>query len=609
MAPALSSILATPLTPEHAHQLEALLAALSPDELLWVSGYLAGMTRQLRPPVAVPAAVAVTAPPLTILYGSQTGHAAELAKHMAKLAQQNGLTARVVDMAVFRPQELKQLRHLAVLVSTYGDGKPPDLAANFYEFLHSRKAPKLEGMKFAVLGLGDSTYVNFCQTGKEFDVRLEALGAERIHERAVCDLDYKAEAGAWIQVMLEKFAQEIKATESSVTSSTSVGDASAALTAEADAAFSDSMHPCPALILDSIVLNGRGSDKETRHIELSLESSGLGYEPGDSLGVVVENDPVVVNELIAALRLKPEEPVPDGTRDVSLEMALARHYEITTVTPRFVERYAELAEAAALRTLVQPENRSDLFAYLYGRHIIDVVQESPAGGFDGKGLVAMLRKLQPRLYSLASSLAAYPGEAHLTVAVVRFEGHGRLHKGVASAYLAERRSIDDTVLVYRERNENFRLPADGAAPIVMVGAGTGIAPFRAFLQEREAVGSTGRNWLFFGDRHFRTDFLYQIEWQQMLKDGILNRMDVAFSRDQGDKIYVQHRMLERAKEFYAWLEDGATLYVCGDANRMAPDVHEALHTIVVQEGRMRREQADEYVQRLQQEKRYQRDVY
>lgn len=610
MAPVAGNIFATPLTPEHAQQLEALLAGLSPEEVLWVSGYLAGMTRQLRPETAAPATVAPATSPLTILYGSQTGHAAELARHMAKLAQQNGLTAHAVDMAVFRPPELKQVRQLAVLVSTYGDGKPPDLAANFYEFLHSRKAPKLEGMKFAVLGLGDSTYVNFCQTGKDFDVRLEALGAERIHERAVCDLDYGAEAGAWIQEVLGKFAQEIRGTaETSQAVRGSVADGSSVLATEADAEFSDSRHPFPAPILDSIVLNGRGSDKETRHIELSLEGSGLIYEPGDSLGVVVENDPAVVGELITALHLNPEEPVAGGTGEVSLAAALARDYEITTVTPRFVERYAEVADASALRTLVRPENRSDLFAYLYGRHIIDVVEEFPSGGFDGKTLVAMLRRLQPRLYSLASSLAAYPGEAHLTVTVVRYESHGRIHKGVASGYLAERRSPDDTVFIYRERNDNFRLPANGAAPVIMVGAGTGIAPFRAFLQEREAAGSNGRNWLFFGDRHFRTDFLYQIEWQQLLKDGKLSRMDVAFSRDQENKIYVQHRMLEQGKDLYAWLEDGATLYVCGDANRMAPDVHEALLAIVEREGGMSRKQTEEYVQRLQQEKRYQRDVY
>jgi sulfite reductase (NADPH) flavoprotein alpha-component len=406
--------------------------------------------------------------------------------------------------------------------------------------------------------------------------------------------------------VLEKFAQEIKATESSVASSTSVAGVSAA--AEADSEF-DSSHPRPALILDNFVLSGRGSDKETRHLELSLEGSGLEYEPGDSLGIVVENDPLVVNELIEALRLKPEEPVPDGTGDVPLATALARHYEITTVTPRFVERYAELADAALLRNLVRPERRSDLLAYLYGRHIIDLVEEFPAPGFDGKTFVAMLRKLQPRLYSLASSPAAYPGEAHLTIAIVRYESHGRIHKGVASAYLGERRSLDDTVLVYRERNDNFRLPSNGAAPIIMVGAGTGVAPFRAFLQEREAAGSTGRSWLFFGDRRFRTDFLYQIEWQRLVKDGKLTRMDVAFSRDQEHKIYVQHRLLERGKDVYAWLQDGATLYVCGDANRMAPDVHEALLAIVAREGRMSREQAEEYVRRLQQEKRYQRDVY
>lgn len=608
MAQALS-ILAAPLTPEHARQFEELLETLSSEEVLWVSGYLAGFTRQLRQPVAVQPAVASATHPLTILYGSQTGHAAELAKHMAKLAQQNGLAARAVDMAVFRPPELKQVRHLAVLVSTYGDGKPPDLAANFYEFLHSRKAPKLEGVKFAVLGLGDSTYVNFCQTGKDFDTRLEALGAERIHERAVCDLDYRAEAGAWIETVLGKFTKEMKCTaESSPGLRISAGDASSVLTTQAGSELIDFQHPFPAPILDSIVLNGRGSDKETRHIELSLEGSGLVYEPGDSLGVVAENDPAVVDELIQALRLKPEEPVPDGAGDVPLAMALARHYEITTVTPRFVERYAEVADAAQLRTLVRPD-RTDLFAYLHGRHIIDVVEEFPSGGFDGKTFVGMLRKLQPRLYSLASSPAAYPGEAHLAVAVVRYQSHGRTHKGVASSYLTERSSNADTVLVYRERNENFRLPANSAAPIIMVGTGTGIAPFRAFLQEREAAGGTGRSWLFFGDRRFRTDFLYQIEWQRLLKDGALSRMDVAFSRDQENKIYVQHRMLERAKEFYSWLEDGAVLYVCGDANHMAPDVHEVLLAIVAQEGRMSREQAEEYVQHLQQEKRYQRDVY
>jgi sulfite reductase (NADPH) flavoprotein alpha-component len=330
-------------------------------------------------------------------------------------------------MAVFRPQELKQVRRLVLIASTYGDGQPPDSAASFYEFLHSRKAPRLEGVKFSVLGLGDSTYAKFCQTAQDFDSRLEALGAERIRERAVCDVDYKAEAAAWIKAVVGIFSQEIKdATESSATLRSPVAGASTASTTEAGSELIDSEHPFPATILDSIVLNGRGSDKETRHIELSLEGSGLVYEPGDSLGVVAENDPAVVNELIEALRLKPEEPVPDGTGDVPLAAALARHYEITTITPRFVERYAEAADAARLRTLVQPENRSDLFAYLYGRHIIDLVEEFPAGGLDGKTFVAMLRRLQPRLYSLASSQAAYPEEAHLTVAIVRYQNNGRI---------------------------------------------------------------------------------------------------------------------------------------------------------------------------------------
>ena len=381
-----------------------------------------------------------------------------------------------------------------MLVSTYGDGKPPDLAANFYEFLHSRKAPKLEGVKFAVLGLGDSTYVNFCQTGKDFDTRLEALGAERIHERAVCDLDYRAEAGAWIETVLGKFTKEMKCTaESSPGLRISAGDASSVLTTQAGSELIDFQHPFPAPILDSIVLNGRGSDKETRHIELSLEGSGLVYEPGDSLGVVAENDPAVVDELIQALRLKPEEPVPDGAGDVPLAMALARHYEITTVTPRFVERYAEVADAAQLRTLVRPD-RTDLFAYLHGRHIIDVVEEFPSGGFDGKTFVGMLRKLQPRLYSLASSPAAYPGEAHLAVAIVRYQSHGRIHKGVASSYLAERRSMMTPSWSIGSATRTFACPRTAQHRSSWSEPALGSllsAPFFKSVRPREALAGVG----------------------------------------------------------------------------------------------------------------------
>ncbi|MGE5386749.1 MAG: sulfite reductase flavoprotein subunit alpha, partial [Betaproteobacteria bacterium] len=335
----------------------------------------------------------------------------------------------------------------------------------------------------------------------------------------------------------------------------------------------------------------------------------LRYAPGDALGVVAKNDPALAEELVSRLALAPGAPVPGADGEVSLGEALVSTYEITTLTPRFLEQYAELAGSPELRTLVVPENRADLRAWTAGRQIVDVVAEFPALGIDAKAFVAMLRKLQPRLYSIASSQAAFPDEAHLTVAVVRYESHGRQRQGTASSWLARQHDGADKVPVFIESNKHFKLPADPAAPIVMIGAGTGVAPFRAFMQEREAIGATGKNWLFFGDRNFRTDFLYQVEWQRLLKDGRLTRMDVAFSRDQAEKIYVQHRLLERGKEIYAWIEEGATLYVCGDASHLAPDVNAALSAILQLQGGMDAEAAEAMLKRLQQEKRYQRDVY
>jgi sulfite reductase (NADPH) flavoprotein alpha-component len=590
---------ATPLTPEHARQFEQLLATLSPEEALWISGYLAGFTRQPVPSLVAMAAAPAT-PPLLILYGSETGHAAALAKRMEEQAATRGLAAHAVDMAEFRPQDLKDVKQLALLTSTYGEGDPPDSAAGFYEFLHGRKAPRLEQMHFAVLGLGDSTYERFCQTAKDFDQRLEALGARRLHDRADCDVDYEAPATAWIEAVLTGFAGERTAAPA-ITLPTAAP--------RAETRRIDRKHPFPAVILDSLVLNGRGSDKITRHVELSLAGSGLIYAPGDSIGVLPENDPDAVGELIEILDLSAGEMVPGGEGgDISLAEALARVYEVTTLTPRFIEHYAETAQSDRLRRLARPESRAELRAYQADRQIIDVVSEFPIAGLDGKTLVGMLRKLQPRLYSLASSQATFPDEAHLTVAVVLYPSPARLRKGVASAYLSERRGIDDTVPVYIEHNKNFRLPADPATPIIMIGAGTGVAPFRAFMQER-ALGSSGPSWLFFGDRHFRTDFLYQTEWQRLLRDGALSRMDVAFSRDQPEKLYVQHRLREHAKEIHAWLQEGAHVYVCGDAARMAPDVHAALVDILASQGGMPHAQAEEAVKRLHQDKRYQRDVY
>ncbi len=585
-----------PLTPDHARLLNSLLATLTAEEALWISGYLAGFASQPRLPQA--ATSADIDAPLVILYGSETGHAEGLARRAEELAQAGGLAVRRVAMADFRPQDMRAVRRLLVLTSTHGEGDPPEPAVDFYEFLQGRKAPRLEGVKFAVLGLGDSSYEHFCQTAKDIDHRLEELGAERIHARAECDVDFERTAVPWLDAALTAFARESRA---------GAGAPAAELAPQHAATLQlfDQNRPFPATILDSLVLNGRGSDKETRHIELSLAGSGLAWEPGDSLGVVPENDPALVADIISALELKADEPVPVGAEVVPLVQALTRGYEITTLSRAFIERYAAAADAEKLRAL----NGTDLWGYMAGRQILDVVTEFPVRGLGSRDFVAMLRPLQPRLYSVASSPAAYPEEAHLTVAVVRYESRGRTRRGVASTFLADSRGIDQSVPVYVSSNKNFRLPADPTTPIIMIGPGTGVAPFRSFVQQREVSAATGRNWLFFGARRFRTDFLYQTEWQRWLKDGRLTRMDVAFSREQGERIYVQHRLLECSREIYAWLEDGACVYVCGDGERMAKDVQAALADVVASEGGKNGEQAQEYLRELQRQRRYQRDVY
>lgn len=592
---------ASPLNKEQARHFNQLVEMLSPEQASWISGYLAGLTARVEGTGAVQGEK-IGPSRLTILYGSETGNAAAVAEQARARAAERGLEARVLDMADYPHRELKGETFLLIVTSTHGEGDPPDAAASFHEFLHSRKAPKLNNTQFAVLGLGDSSYEFFCQTAKDFDAQLEKLGATRLHTRIDCDIDYDEPAERWIEEALGAFAQQLESAPSNVV-------AFSPLATKTQAKRHDRKHPFPATVLENLTLNGRGSDKETRHIELSLEDSGLVYEPGDALGIVPQNDPQLVAELIETLGLDGAASVPGATGEMSLTQALSRDYEITTLTPRFIERYAEITGAQKLKALLQAEDRQALMAYMSGRQIIDVVGEFPAQGLDTSTFIETLRKLPPRLYSIASSLAANPDEAHLTVAAVRYTLFGRARKGVGSTYLADKVKPGDTVPVFVEPNKHFKLPKDSSAPIVMVGPGTGVAPFRAFLQEREIAGDKSKSWLFFGERRFRTDFLYQVEWQRFIKEGVLTRMDVAFSRDEQRKVYVQHRMLENSRELYAWLEEGAYVYVCGDATAMAPDVNEALLSIVEKEGSMTRERALEYLKALQSEKRYQRDIY
>lgn len=591
-----------PLSPEQQQNLNALLSTLTPEQSSWLCGYLAGVNAvggAAAPQAAVPAG-ATSDQKVTVLFGSQTGNGEGVASDLVGALQAKGVVAELKDMGSYKPQQLKQEKTMCLVVSTHGEGDPPDNAMDLHAFLHGRRAPKMDGMEFAVLSLGDTSYEHFCKTGQDFDTQLEKLGGTRLLDRVDCDVDYEEKAEAWIAELAEVLSKK------AVPAAAPVPVAAGGVPAAAPATDYNKKNPFPAALLERINLNGRGSAKETIHLELLLEDSGLTYEPGDALGVVPVNDPQYVEEVLGALDGNADEEVVTSKGIETLRDALLGTFEITTITRPFLRAYAEAVESKELETLIGDNDK--LNEWLYGRELIDVLTTWPAKGIPTAEFLDMLRKLPPRLYSIASSLEAHPDEVHLTVGVTRYEAHGRIRKGVCSTYLADRVALDETIRVYVDANKNFKLPASVDTPVIMVGPGTGIAPFRAFVEQREIQGG-GKNWLFFGEQHFDTDFLYQTEWQQWHKNGVLDNIDVAFSRDQKEKIYVQHRMKQKAKELYAWLQEGAHLYVCGDESRMAHDVHSALLEIVQEQGGHSAEDADAYVKGLQKDRRYQRDVY
>jgi sulfite reductase (NADPH) flavoprotein alpha-component len=564
----------------------------------WLNGFLAGLYATAP---GAPAATETTRKTVNVYFGSESGNSEALAKQIAKAAKKQGFESKAAGLDKIRLADLGSETFVLIVTSTFGDGEPPSNAAAFREELFAEGAPRLDNLHFSVLALGDTNYEQFCKFGIEVDERLEALGAKRLYGRVDCEVAYEEAAAAW-QVGVFQVIDAM-----TVASASPALPAAGAVSVQAEEGYSKK-NPFPAALLANRKLTAEGSAKETRHFEISLAGSGLTYEVGDALGVMPSNCPALVEDILRALNCDGEEAVatPDGG-EAPLRAALLRHYEITKIPAPLLKVIAERSSDKTLADLMIPEAKDAPSHYLWGREIIDLLADFSSVTFTPVEFISHLRKLQPRLYSISSSLHAFPDQVHLTVAAVRYESFGRQRKGVCSTFLADR--TGGTVPVFVHVSKGFRLPASDDAPIIMVGPGTGIAPFRAFLHDRRARGAKGKNWLFFGDQKASTDFLYREELEAMQADGHLTRLDTAFSRDQEAKIYVQQRMLENAAEVWAWLQDGAHFYVCGDAQRMAKDVDAALHKVAETAGGLSAEAAASYVQKLKSDKRYMRDVY
>lgn len=538
-----------------------------------------------QPGAAVVApAQAAEVPSITLISASQTGNARRVAEALRDDLQAAQLNVKLVNAGDYKFKQIASEKLLVVVTSTQGEGEPPEEAVALHKFLFSKKAPKLTDTAFAVFGLGDTSYEFFCQSGKDFDNKLAELGGERLLDRVDADVEYQAAAAEWRARVVEALkARAPAAVPSQLIASGSVNEIhTSPYTKEA---------PLTATLAVNQKITGRDSEKDVRHIEIDLGDSGLRYQPGDALGVWYQNDPALVKELVELLWLTGEEPVTVDGKTLPLAEALEWHFELTVNTGNIVENYATLTRSESLLPLVG--DKAQLQHYAATTPIVDMVRFSPAQ-LDAQALVDLLRPLTPRLYSIASSQAEVESEVHVTVGVVRYDIEGRARAGGASSFLADRVEEDGEVRIFIEHNDNFRLPANPQTPVIMIGPGTGIAPFRAFMQQRAAEGAEGKNWLFFGNPHFTEDFLYQVEWQSYVKEGVLSRIDLAWSRDQQQKVYVQDKLREQGAELWRWINDGAHIYVCGDANRMAKDVEQTLLEVIAEYGAMDAEAADEF---------------
>lgn len=588
-----------PLNPEQLARLQAATTDLTPSQLAWVSGYFWGVLNQQPGTNAAAPAPVAEMPGITLISASQTGNARRVAEALRDDLIAAQLNVTLINAGDYKFKQIANEKLLVVVASTQGEGEPAEEAVALHKYLFSKKAPKLENTAFAVFGLGDTSYEFFCQSGKDFDAKLAELGGERLLDRVDADVEYQSAAAEWRARLVDVLkARAPVASSAQAAASGAVNEVhTSPYTKEA---------PLSATLAVNQKITGRDSEKDVRHIEIDLGDSGLRYQPGDALGVWYQNDPALVKEIVELLWLKGTEPVTVEGKTLPLADALEWHFELTVNTANIVENYAILTRSETLLPLVG--DKAQLQHYATTTPIVDMLRFSPAQ-LDADALIGLLRPLTPRLYSIASSQAEVESEVHITVGAVRFEVEGRARAGGASGFLADRVEEEGEVRVFIEHNDNFRLPENPQTPVIMIGPGTGIAPFRAFMQQRAADGAEGKNWLFFGNPHFTEDFLYQVEWQRYVKEGVLNRIDLAWSRDQKDKVYVQDKLRQQGAELWRWINDGAHIYVCGDANRMAKDVEQALLEVIAEFGAMDIEAADEFLSELRVERRYQRDVY
>lgn len=587
----------SPLTEKQLNALAILTEDLQREQLLWINGYFQGL---LASPVLIQATGSViqveNKKQLTILYGTHTGRSKAIAGKLSEKLTNQGVEVKSIALDDYKTRQLSSETHVVFIVSTHGEGEPPAMAEDFHAFITGKRSPQLPHLNYSVVALGDKSYKLFCQTGTDIDDALKQSGAKTILPVLKLDVDFEEDAERWINQFTSAF------TDIPVSAALN----GKALNGIVKLQEYSRKKPFQAMVLDKVKITGRDSDKEVYHVELSLEGSGITYEPGDSVGILAYNPPSLVDAILKIKEFEGSEMVSIKEGEFPIRETLSNYLEITVLNREVIQQYCEKTGNEKLQEII--ENEELLDHYLYGHDVLDLLEEFPSE-LTAQNLAGILRSFPARLYSISSSQAAVENEVHLTVSRVRYSHNGRERSGACSTYLADQIEVDSLVSVFIEKNPAFKLPEDNQTPVILVGAGTGVAPYRAFLQHREANNQKGNTWLFFGERHFHSDFLYQLEWQKLIKDGFLEKIDVAFSRDQEEKVYVQHRLLQNQQEIYAWLNNGASIYLCGDMKQMARDVQKALLQIFETQGGMSGEKAIEYMKKLKKEKRFQSDVY